>query len=280
VRRAKQGGSVVETFLGLSDWHVRGMTRDPSSNAARVLSSKGAEMVKGDLEDITTLNAAQANACAIFLNTDFWCVYYPTQAALEEERKDVVAASQKAFDYETTCGKNAAICAAAVPTLKRIVISSQPSFTPDGQNTRSLHSEAKAWIIKYIECEEPALAPKMSVIFLDLYNTNRMLIRILNKESWTYKFTSPIRASTHLPLIDPQNSTGPFDRELIEHEAPGITLLAYDSYLKVSEVVENVVKGDRKEGRVCSCNYRGFAHDGYDLGASRCCRPSRRNRRV
>ena len=37
----KQGGSVVDTFLGLSNWHVRAMTRDPSSGAAQALGTKG-----------------------------------------------------------------------------------------------------------------------------------------------------------------------------------------------------------------------------------------------
>jgi uncharacterized protein YbjT (DUF2867 family) len=44
-----QGGSVVDTFLGLSNWHVRAMTRKPSSKAAQALSAKGEDFIKADL---------------------------------------------------------------------------------------------------------------------------------------------------------------------------------------------------------------------------------------
>ena len=37
----RQGGGVANTFLGLSNWHVRAMTRNPSSETAQALSTKG-----------------------------------------------------------------------------------------------------------------------------------------------------------------------------------------------------------------------------------------------
>ena len=36
-----QGGSVVNTFLGLPAWQVRGITRNASSEAAKKLKEKG-----------------------------------------------------------------------------------------------------------------------------------------------------------------------------------------------------------------------------------------------
>jgi len=234
----KQGGSVVDTFLGLSGWHVRGMTRNPSSEAAQALKAKGAEVVKGDLAEPESLSAAFTNATAIFLNTDFWGAYNPAKAALEAEGKDVAAASQVGFDYETTCGKNAAVAAAAVPTLERFIISSLPSVAQEGIENRSLHPEAKAWIVKYVETEQPALAKKTSVLYLGMYNSNPMLMPRHDKDTDTYKFNSPVRASIHLPLVDAVKSTGLFVRELIENEAPGVKLLAYDDYLTVEEVVQ------------------------------------------
>lgn len=151
-----QGGSVVDTFLGLPAWHVRGLTRNPSSESAQKLKAKGqfcvlkelyqgllqtaklsagVEVVQADLTDPASLTAAFAGANALFLNTDFWVSFNPTKASLEAEGKDISLASQIAFDFETTCGKNAAVAAASVPTLDRFVVSSLGSVATDGKFT-------------------------------------------------------------------------------------------------------------------------------------------------
>lgn len=243
----RQGSSVVNTFLGLSNWHVRAMTRNPSSETAQALNTRGVEVVKADLADPASLTTAFANANAIFLNTDFWTVFYPAKAALEAEGKDVTAASHTAFDAETTYGKNAAEAAAKVPTLERIVVSALGSVSTSGKYSRSLHPEAKDWIVKYIEREQAALAKKMSVVYLGAYSTNRMLVPTLDKGTGKYKFLLPIHEHTHLPVIDPQRSTGLFVRELIEDEAPGIKLLAYDSDLTIGQIVETWSRASGKE---------------------------------
>lgn len=67
-----QGSSVANTFLGLPEWHVRALTRNPSSDASELLAAKGAEVVQGDLAEPSSLAKAFENANAIFLNTDFW----------------------------------------------------------------------------------------------------------------------------------------------------------------------------------------------------------------
>lgn len=104
--------------------------------------------------------------------------------------------------------------------------------------TISVHPEAKAWIVKYVETEQPALAKKTSVLFPGMYNSNRMPMPRHDNDTDTYKFNSPVRASIHLPLVDPLKSTGPFVHELIEDELPGAKLLAYEDYLTVGEIVE------------------------------------------
>ena len=205
-------------------------------------------MVQADLTDLASLPPAFAGASAIFLNTDFWVSFYPAKAALEVEGKDITPASQIAFDFETMCGKNAAVAAAGVPTLERIVVSGLGSVATDGKYTRSLHPESKDWIVRYIEREQPELAKKMSIILLGAYNTNRLLAPTRDKESGVYKFFSPVHEKTHLPTIDPQNSTGPFVRELIQTEGPGTKLLAYDSNLTVAEIVETWSQATGKKG--------------------------------
>jgi hypothetical protein len=200
--------------------------------------SIGAEIVSADLADPASLTTAFANANATFLNTDFWEVFSATKAALEAESKDVAAASHKAFEHKTMYGKNVAVAAAAVPTLERIVFSSLASVSTGGKYSRSLHPEAKNWIVEYIEHEQPALAKKMSVIYLGADCTNPMLVPMLDQDTRNYKLITPLHEHTHLPVIDPQKSTGLFVRELIEDEAPGIKLLAYDSDLTIGQHVE------------------------------------------
>ena len=203
--------------------------------------------MSADLADPASLTAAFANVNVIFLNTDFWGIFYPTKAALEAEKKDLAAASQKAYEHEIMYGKNAAIAATMISTLERIIVSSLPSVSKGGNYSRSLHPEAKHWIIEYIEREQPMLAKKMSVIYLGAYSTNPMLVPTPDEETRIYKFVSPIHEHKYLPIIDPQKSTGLFVRELVEDEAPGVKLLAYDSDLTIRQIVEAWSKASGEE---------------------------------
>ncbi|KAF4502533.1 nitrogen metabolic regulation nmr [Fusarium agapanthi] len=53
-----QGGSVAEVFLSEPGWKVRALTRNTSTAKAKALSSKGAEVVRADLDDPSSLKAA------------------------------------------------------------------------------------------------------------------------------------------------------------------------------------------------------------------------------
>ena len=81
----KQGSSVAHTFLESPNWHVRCLTRNPSSQASQSLLSLGAEIVQADLSDISSLYPAFANAHTIFANTDFWGTY---RASVREGETD------------------------------------------------------------------------------------------------------------------------------------------------------------------------------------------------
>ena len=68
-----QGGSVVDYVLKdpelSKEYNVRAVTRDPSSASSKALKEKGAEVVKGDLEDKASVKAALQGAHAVFLAT-------------------------------------------------------------------------------------------------------------------------------------------------------------------------------------------------------------------
>ena len=66
-----QGGSVVDYVLKdpelSKEYSVRAVTRDPSSASSKALQEKGAEVVKGDLEDEASIKTALKDVYAIFL---------------------------------------------------------------------------------------------------------------------------------------------------------------------------------------------------------------------
>lgn len=61
-----QGGSVASHLLDRRTCNVRALTRRPDSDAAQRLRARGAEVVKGDLDDRSTLRAALKGAAAVF----------------------------------------------------------------------------------------------------------------------------------------------------------------------------------------------------------------------
>ena len=66
----KQGGAVARRLLSRGH-KIRALTRDPDKPAAQALASKGAEIVRADLENRISLDEALAGAGALFSVQDF-----------------------------------------------------------------------------------------------------------------------------------------------------------------------------------------------------------------
>ena len=60
-----QGGAVAQALQG-SGFHLRGLTRKPDSQRAAALARRGVDIVKGDLDDESTLRRALAGAWGVF----------------------------------------------------------------------------------------------------------------------------------------------------------------------------------------------------------------------
>ncbi|CAI7641256.1 unnamed protein product [Penicillium pancosmium] len=219
-----QGASVARTFLELPNWHVRCLTRQPTSEKAMDLEKRGAELVQGDLEDEPSLQRAFDDVHAIFLNTDFWIPFREAMAL----GKDLVSASQEAYEIEVLHGKNAAKVAATIPTLERFIYSALGPMNKasNGKYPSSYHWETKANIVEYIEGQQLELARKTSYVYIGAYITNAFL----------YPKFDPESKETRFPIINVPRSTGLFVRALVEDEEPRTRLLAYDDYLSVGEV--------------------------------------------
>lgn len=67
-----QGGSVAKALLESKHFAVRALTRDVTRPNALALQNLGAEVVKGDLNDKASVEAALKGAYGAFVVTNFW----------------------------------------------------------------------------------------------------------------------------------------------------------------------------------------------------------------
>ncbi|MBV6458451.1 MAG: hypothetical protein HONBIEJF_01579 [Fimbriimonadaceae bacterium] len=72
-----QGGGLARALAADSNFSVRGLTRNPSGDAARSLAQAGTEVVAADLEDVDSLKRAFEGAHGVFGVTNFWEHFSP-----------------------------------------------------------------------------------------------------------------------------------------------------------------------------------------------------------
>ncbi|XP_019619300.1 PREDICTED: nmrA-like family domain-containing protein 1 [Branchiostoma belcheri] len=75
-----QGGSVANALLEDQDFKVRAVTRNASSDKAKALQEKGAEVVVASMDDPSTLGPALQGVHGVFVVTNYW-------EHLDEERE-------------------------------------------------------------------------------------------------------------------------------------------------------------------------------------------------
>ena len=94
-----QGGPVVRALLAATGYKVRGVTRNPDSEAAKALKAAGTEVVKGNLDDAASVQSAVSGAHGVFLVTDYGFQLRDSDAARDKEiaqGKTVADACKKA----------------------------------------------------------------------------------------------------------------------------------------------------------------------------------------
>src|SRR5712691_2229530 len=69
-----QGGGLCAAILADPNggFACRAVTRHPENDKAKALKSKGAEVVKADLDDVESLKKAFAGAYGVYAVTNFW----------------------------------------------------------------------------------------------------------------------------------------------------------------------------------------------------------------
>jgi uncharacterized protein YbjT (DUF2867 family) len=116
-----QGGSVARHLLAVGGFSVRGITRNPASQAAIALQKAGAEIVRGDMDDIESIRGALEGCYGVFGVTSFW----------------------EHFDKEYAQGKNL-VDAVAGSGIRHFVLSTLPSVKKKAKELDVPHFETKA----------------------------------------------------------------------------------------------------------------------------------------
>jgi len=155
----KQGGSVVSALHGNPDWHVRAITRNPSSPKAKDLEATGIEVVQADLDDTQSLVKAFEGASHIFAVTDFWEPYQK-------------AGPLVAMRSEFTHGQNAATAAARTPTLQHFIWSTLPDALRLSEGRFHVpHFQAKSQVDTFIRGNQH-LRDKTTFLLVGYYADN------------------------------------------------------------------------------------------------------------
>ncbi|QKD55376.2 uncharacterized protein FOBCDRAFT_240610 [Fusarium oxysporum Fo47] len=172
----RQGSSVANAFLELPDWRIRGVSRDTSSPAAQYWISKGVEIVKGDLNDVNSLENAFRGATAIFGVTDFYS-QAANPASIAGAQEAGITINEYARNIETNLAMNIAIAAsspAVSATLTHFVFSSLSDTKRWSRSkyTWNFHFDGKADAVNRIKAEMPDLAAKLSIVQVGAYTSN------------------------------------------------------------------------------------------------------------
>ena len=148
----QQGGAVARKLLA-DGWKVRALTRDVSKPAAQALSQAGAELVAGDMDSRSELEAAFQGAYGVFSVQNYWL---PTVG----------------FDGEIRQGKNVADAAKAAGVQHLVYSSVGSAHRGMGQK----HFESKWMIEQYIHTLDVPYTILRPVAFMDNHNWSRAYI--------------------------------------------------------------------------------------------------------
>jgi uncharacterized protein YbjT (DUF2867 family) len=148
----QQGGAVARKLL-TDGWRVRALTREVSKPAAQELASIGAEVVSGDMENRTELEAAFEDAYGVFSVQNFWL-------------------PNVGYEGEIRQGKNVADAAKAAGVQHLVYSSVGSAHRGMGQK----HFDSKWEIEKYIQSLDIPYTILRPVAFFDNFNWERAVI--------------------------------------------------------------------------------------------------------
>jgi uncharacterized protein YbjT (DUF2867 family) len=166
----KQGSAVIR-HLQEKGWKIRALTRNSNSKAAQGMTSKGIDVIQGNMNDLQSLEKAMDNAYGVFSVQDFWIV------GVKEEIQQ---------------GKNMADTAKKAGVQHFIYSSAAGADRESGVD----HFESKFVIEEYIRNISLQATILRPVGFMENYNIPRVKNGILKG-----KLAHPVMADKKLQLI-------------------------------------------------------------------------------
>ncbi len=148
----QQGGAVAKKLLA-DGWKVRALTRDLNKPAAQALARAGAELIAGDMDSRSDLDAAFQGVYGVFSLQNFWL-------------------PNVGYDGEIRQGKNVADAAKAAGVQHLIYSSVGSAHRGMGQK----HFDSKWEIEQYIHTLEVPYTILRPVAFMDNHNWSRAYI--------------------------------------------------------------------------------------------------------
>ncbi|KAL2182150.1 uncharacterized protein P884DRAFT_235665 [Thermothelomyces heterothallicus CBS 202.75] len=237
-----QGGSVARRFLRDARYAVRGLTRDPSSAAARELAALGAEVVKADLDDVSSLNAAFTGANIIFSVTNYWEPFFRPDCRARAQALGI-SCRRYAYDVEYRQGRNIADAAAAVADSlddNGLLAStlSHAAKCSGGKLKELYHFDAKADVFPdYVAAAYPKLAAKMSCIHTGFFTTSHRILPsayFSKLPDGTFEMRFPCSPDKPVPHLDVNADTGSFVYA-VHQMPPGGAYMAAGEYISWRE---------------------------------------------
>jgi hypothetical protein len=242
-----QGSAVANTFLGVAEFNVRGLTRSVDSPAAQKLASAGVALVQADLDDKESLIKAFQGSHAIYANTDFWgLTKYPNLSDLLATKYKGKALPDACMEHEIQQATNIIDAAAKVladgSPLEVFVLStlSHASKWSNGELKHVRHFDAKAMVKDDLEERHPQLAKISRYLQVGFYMQNVLDPLMLPRkgEDGVYEFYwANMTESTVFTSTSPGQDTGVFVKALISAPA-GTVLLGESDPLSVDEFME------------------------------------------
>ena len=189
----QQGGSVAESVLSdpelSKQYKVRAVTRDPSKPAGLALQKKGAEVVKGDLDDAASLTSVLKGAHTVFAIT--------VSVIDDSDRATELAQGKAMADAAVAAGAQYFIFS-TLPYVAKIT---------DGKIKTVAHFDIKAEIEAYVRS-----LPIKSAFYVPGYFMANFSNFVLPQPvgDGTYATLSFVSSQTQLPLIDIAADSGKF----------------------------------------------------------------------
>lgn len=217
-----QGHSVAQRFLQDPNYHVRGITRTPSSPAAQALAHQGVEIIQADLDDPSSLQSAFAGSNLIFSVTNYWEPFFRPDCRHQAEKLGVSCA-RYAYNVERQQGINIAdaVAATAHSLDANGLIASTLSHAWDcsgGQFTELYHFDAKAEVFpRYVQERYPEVARKMSCVQTGYFMSSYRLVPEAyfrrvdgDGEEGRVEMAFPTAADAPVPHLDVNADMGSF----------------------------------------------------------------------